>query len=164
VGDEGDEAVRREHVEECIRAYSAPSASTASRRESLRVGSAGAHPLEPPTRTPSSSIHATPAAFADAHASTTSATWAAVHASTPPPAAVVAAPPARGPVGNRMLVYRATEKDCVGALDDGTVGPQECVICFEEFSEGEDMGRLECLCKFHRVSVRARAEESVHSG
>jgi len=49
---------------------------------------------------------------------------------------------------NRMLVYRATEKDCVG--EDG--GEQECVICFEEFVVGDEMGRLECLCKFHKVS------------
>ena len=49
---------------------------------------------------------------------------------------------------NRMLVYQATEKDCVG--EDGEA--QECVICFEEFEEGDEMGRLLCLCKFHRVS------------
>ena len=157
VGDEGDEAVRRQHVEECIHAFSAPSASTVSRRESLRIGSAAAHPLESSIQTPSSSARNATAAYADAHASATFMTSAAITASTPP-AAAVASSPVRGPVGNRMLVYRATEKDCVGALDDGSVGPQECVICFEEFSEGEDMGRLECLCKFHRVSVRAQGE------
>lgn len=48
-----------------------------------------------------------------------------------------------------MLVYHATEKDCVGEDQE----PQECVICFEEFDEGDEMGRLECLCKFHRVSL-----------
>lgn len=48
-----------------------------------------------------------------------------------------------------MLVYHASEKDCVG--EDGE-GAQECVICFEEFAVGDEMGRLECLCKFHRVS------------
>lgn len=51
--------------------------------------------------------------------------------------------------GGRMLVYHATEKDCVGEDQE----PQECVICFEEFDEGDEMGRLECLCKFHRVSL-----------
>jgi hypothetical protein len=50
--------------------------------------------------------------------------------------------------GGRMLVYKATEKDCVG--DDSLA--VECVICFEEFEVADDMGRLECLCKFHRVS------------
>ena len=47
-----------------------------------------------------------------------------------------------------MLVYHASEKDCVG--EDGE-GGQECVICFEEFAVGDEMGRLECLCKFHKV-------------
>lgn len=51
--------------------------------------------------------------------------------------------------GGRMLIYHATEKDCVGEDQE----PTECVICFEEFDEGDEMGRLECLCKFHRVSV-----------
>lgn len=50
--------------------------------------------------------------------------------------------------GGRMFVYKATEKDCLG--EDGQ--PSECVICFEEFEEGDDMARLVCLCKFHRVS------------
>lgn len=51
--------------------------------------------------------------------------------------------------GGRMLVYKATEKDCMG--DDSHA--LECVICLEEFEVGDDMGRLECLCKFHKVSI-----------
>ena len=47
-----------------------------------------------------------------------------------------------------MIVYLASEKDCVG--EDGE-RPQECVICFEEFAVGDEMGRLECLCKYHKV-------------
>jgi len=47
-----------------------------------------------------------------------------------------------------MVVYLATEKDCVG---EGGEGEAECVICFEEFAVGDEMGRLECLCKFHKV-------------
>ena len=49
-----------------------------------------------------------------------------------------------------MFVYQASEKDCVG--QDGE-GVQECVICFEDFAVGDEMGRLECLCKFHKVSL-----------
>lgn len=49
-----------------------------------------------------------------------------------------------------MVVYHATEKDCVG--EDGK-GEAECVICFEEFAVGDEMGRLECLCKFHKVCI-----------
>ncbi|KIW09505.1 uncharacterized protein PV09_00381 [Verruconis gallopava] len=52
--------------------------------------------------------------------------------------------------GGRMLVYKATEKDCVA--EDGTEA--ECVICFEEFEPGDEMGRLECLCRFHRACIR----------
>ncbi len=50
-----------------------------------------------------------------------------------------------------MFVYHASEKDCVG--QDGEE-VQECVICFEEFAVGDEMGRLVCLCKFHRVSLQ----------
>jgi len=49
-----------------------------------------------------------------------------------------------------MALYRATEKDC--ATEDGQ--PQECVICFEEFQPSDEMGRMECLCKFHRTCIR----------
>jgi len=49
-----------------------------------------------------------------------------------------------------MALYRATEKDCL--TEDGS--PQECVICFEEFQPGDEMGRMECLCKFHRQCIR----------
>ena len=47
-----------------------------------------------------------------------------------------------------MLVYHATEKDWVG--EDGE-GAKECIICFVEYAIGDEMGRLECLCKFHKV-------------
>ena len=53
-----------------------------------------------------------------------------------------------------MLVYNASEKDCVG--EDGE-GMQECVICFEDFAVGDEMGRLECLCKFHKVRISCAA-------
>lgn len=51
----------------------------------------------------------------------------------------------------RMLVYHATEKDCFDESGD----QQECVICFEEFQPGDEMGRLECLCRFHRSCIRS---------
>ena len=53
-------------------------------------------------------------------------------------------------VRQRMLVYHATEKDCF----DESGEPQECVICFEEFQPAVEMGRLECLCRFHRTCIR----------
>ena len=45
-----------------------------------------------------------------------------------------------------VFPYKATEKDCV---DDA-----ECTICLEEFEVGEDMGRLECFCRFHLHCIR----------
>jgi hypothetical protein len=29
----------------------------------------------------------------------------------------------------------------------------ECVICFEEFEEGDIIARLECLCRYHKVCI-----------
>ena len=69
--------------------------------------------------------------------------------------------------GTRMLTYRATEKDCIGLPGSsmssdapgrdqdaaGAVGAAECVICFEEYEVGDEMARLECLCRFHKVCI-----------
>jgi hypothetical protein len=46
-----------------------------------------------------------------------------------------------------MFPFTATEKDCLDA--DG--GPEECVICMEDYEAGEKMARLPCWCKFHEV-------------
>jgi hypothetical protein len=51
--------------------------------------------------------------------------------------------------GSRCVYYVATEKDCLG--DGGE--RQECIICFEEFEVGAEMARLDCWCKFHKVSL-----------
>ena len=53
-----------------------------------------------------------------------------------------------------MLVYPASEKDCVGKDGEG----QECVICFEEFAVGDELGRLECWCRFHAVGLLISTE------
>jgi len=50
-----------------------------------------------------------------------------------------------------MALYRATEKDCTNAAGE----PQECVICFEDFEPGDELGRMECLCKFHKQCIRS---------
>lgn len=56
-------------------------------------------------------------------------------------------PPPRTERRTGMFPYVATEKDCV---DDA-----ECTICFEEYEAGDQMCRLECLCRFHRVCIAA---------
>jgi len=56
-------------------------------------------------------------------------------------------PPQRTERRTGMFPYVATEKDCV---DDA-----ECTICFEEYEAGDQMCRLECLCRFHRICIAA---------
>ena len=48
-----------------------------------------------------------------------------------------------------MLPFTASEKDCVG--EDGET--QECSICFVEYDVGDQLARLECLCKFHKTCI-----------
>lgn len=51
-----------------------------------------------------------------------------------------------------MAVFHATEKDCI-AEEDGQL--PECQICLDEFEVGQELGRMECLCKFHRKCIRS---------
>lgn len=55
--------------------------------------------------------------------------------------------PSRAPV--QMLPFIATEKDCLG--ENGS--PQECSICMVEYEVGDQLARLECLCRFHRECI-----------
>ncbi|KAI8380893.1 uncharacterized protein BYT42DRAFT_494355 [Radiomyces spectabilis] len=47
--------------------------------------------------------------------------------------------------GSRYLVY-------ILAANSALVG-QECVICFEEFEQGDTIARLSCLCSYHRHCI-----------
>nr|POE62744.1 e3 ubiquitin-protein ligase pib1 [Quercus suber] len=80
-------------------------------------------------------------------------TYPAVRTAAPTPSSPAAQsrPRATSYRPRGMAVYTATEKDCTNA--DGEA--QECVICFEEFQPGNELGRMECLCKFHRVCIRS---------
>jgi hypothetical protein len=49
-------------------------------------------------------------------------------------------------VGGPILPYKASEKDLV---EDA-----ECTICLEDFEVGQDMARLQCLCRFHLHCIR----------
>jgi len=53
-----------------------------------------------------------------------------------------------------LFPYKATEKDCV---DDA-----ECTICLENYAIGEDMARLECLCRFHLKCIKGWWERKDH--
>lgn len=64
-------------------------------------------------------------------------------------AAVVLAPHGNSAVvikRSGVFAYTATEKDCI---DDA-----ECTICLEDFEVGQEMGRLECFCRFHMKCIR----------
>lgn len=131
-GSDGTESARESHVQECISTHFSGGGSSRER------------PAATPVQ-PLSNI-ATPA-----DVETSRASHSPSRASPQTSGVSSAAGPSRPRrmTANRMLVYRATEKDCVG--EDGE--EQECVICFEEFKVGVEMGRLECLCKFHKVRL-----------
>ena len=125
-GPDGSESAREAHVTACIATHF----STSTPRTS--------HP--PPAAATAAAVVASAATPSQNVASSVLGTEDTQ--SMPPPPLVSR----RRTTG--MVVYHASEKDCIGEGGDGT---QECVICFEEFSVGDEMGRLECLCKFHKV-------------
>ncbi|KAF2197774.1 FYVE-domain-containing protein [Delitschia confertaspora ATCC 74209] len=125
-GHNGSTVAREEHVQQCIALYS---------------GGAG-----PSTSLPTGAPNLASSAAISASASMPSDAQAQLPMNTPDRAQGVPQINRQ----NRMLVYTATEKDCLG--EDGE--RQECVICFEEFEQGSEMGRLVCLCKFHRACIR----------
>lgn len=131
-GPNGETADRERHVEECIASHvytaTPPSRTVSAPPDTAEAGASSSTTLATPITTglPTASTSATPSG------------------SMPSGSAPLRQ---RRMTGGRMLVYKATEKDCTS--EDGTEA--ECVICFEEFETGDEMGRLECLCRFHRV-------------
>ena len=131
-GPDGSETAREQHVTECIESHFSSSGPRA----------ANVHPSA-----------ATAAAVAASAATPTQAGATAGSAISTGAISMEGLPSASFAARRRttgMVVYHASEKDCVG--EDGE-GSQECVICFDEFAVGDEMGRLECLCKFHKVSA-----------
>jgi hypothetical protein len=131
-GADGSETEREAHVVQCIES---------------QFSSSGPRSSHPP---PSAAIGAAVAASAATPAQASRARNIAIgHRDSTGSSDMPSSPFQQRRRTHGMLVYHASEKDCVG--EDGE-GGQECVICFEEFSVGDEMGRLECLCKFHKVS------------
>ena len=132
-GPDGSEARREQHVTECIEShFSSSSPRTAQPHPSVATEAAVVASAATPAQAGANSIPSV-------------GTSIQIPGDVSSPSFM----PRRRTTG--MVVYHASEKDCVG--EDGE-GAQECVICFEEFAVGEEMGRLECLCKFHKVSSR----------
>ncbi|KAF2404246.1 hypothetical protein EJ06DRAFT_193883 [Trichodelitschia bisporula] len=125
-GPDGSDVDREAHIDDCIRSHSYGSTTSRASPDADRTGSPG-------LSTSSGVLAGSPHGQASAGGS-------------PRPGGLRP----RRMTGGRMLLYRATEKDCVGENGEN----QECIICFEEFEEGDEMGRLECLCKFHKSCIR----------
>ena len=129
-GPDGSETAREQHVTECIESH---------------FSSSGPRASQPAPNA------ATQAAVAANAATPGQARGATGSISDTGPFASPSTGQRRRTTG--MVVYHASEKDCVGENGEGG---QECVICFEEFAVGDEMGRLECLCKFHKVFYMRR--------
>ena len=145
-GDGGSETAREAHIAACIESHFAPTGSSApSSRPAPQTQQQPARE-SPHTSRPASSV--LDPMFEGVAGPSSSAPPSAP--GLPLPGLEAAPGPSRATARRRttgMVAYHATEKDCLG--EDGA--PQECVICFEEFEPGVEMGRLECLCKFHKV-------------
>ncbi|KAH7364334.1 FYVE zinc finger-domain-containing protein [Rhexocercosporidium sp. MPI-PUGE-AT-0058] len=140
------ENLRAEHVNNCLSL--AMQGTSTSTTPSPSTG-------PPPITVPSTQSSSTAQAESSRHPRVTS-TIAPPIANTPEArtaarerahAAVVLASSSTSPIRRTgVFPYKATEKDCI---DDA-----ECTICLEEFEVGEDMGRLECFCRFHLKCIR----------
>ncbi|KAK5689656.1 hypothetical protein LTR17_026195 [Elasticomyces elasticus] len=146
------EQVRERHVEECIAARfsSTPSSSSMPRRQSGLPGREAAVPLAYP-----SPATETAPSYSHSHGS-----GSIPSGSLPPTTATQARARAQSFRPRGMALYTATEKDCLDSSGEAV----ECVICLEEFQPGEEMGRMECLCKFHRGCIRGWWEAKVAKG
>ena len=148
-GPNGDEAAREAHVSSCI--DSRLSLSTPSQS----VGRSPP-PIAATMASPSAGLSSsTPVANAVSALSTSSASSAAATNTNTTTHPLFQQQWQRRRQTTGMVIYHATEKDCTSSSLDGSDGkPQECIICFEEFAPGDELGRLECLCKFHRQCIR----------
>ena len=137
-GPNGETAERERHVDECIASHfgtsTPPSRTTSAPPDTTSTAEGSASAQVPPTAVPGASA---------SNAGQASTTPTGVTPSSSAPSRQ------RRMTGGRMLPYKATEKDCVG--EDGQAS--ECVICLEDFEPGDEMGRLECFCRFHKVSL-----------
>ena len=160
-GPGGEETARQSHIDQCLRDHTYGESPTSNRQEATNSpGDPFVTPLPPQTSRSRPPIYPPshrasdppPYGFAPPHRYMQEAfqnlTLTSSSRDVPAPISPVARP--RRPTGLRMRQYLATEKDCV---DEGG-SLQECVICLEEFKEGEEMARLDCLCKFHLTCIR----------
>ena len=144
-GPDGSETAREAHVAACIEAHFSGSSSSHPLPHvaiSAAVAATTLHPVQTSSLTPATtSSRSTRPEAQPPSTPLLSSTSQAQQQQQP-------LPPRRRVKG--MRIYNASEKDCVGENGE----EQECVICFEEFAPSQEMGRLECLCKFHAKCIR----------
>ncbi|KAL8719129.1 MAG: hypothetical protein Q9225_003818 [Loekoesia sp. 1 TL-2023] len=150
-GPDGSETAREAHIAECIEQHFASSTSRSARRYHPAATDAAV------MASAASASHNQAAGGSDmAQGSDRRSSESTANADSSESAFRRMSSQRRRVAG--MVTYLATEKDCLGEGGE----PAECVICFEEFEQGVEMGRLECLCKFHKVCrMLERALESL---
>ncbi|ORX96800.1 FYVE zinc finger-domain-containing protein [Clohesyomyces aquaticus] len=135
LGPNGESEAREEHIRACIDAcFTSPTAIALP-----RTSTSQSLPNRSPTRSTPSTRATSPAEIS--------------HSPAPGPTEVAESSTARHRFSlsrPSMFEYTASEKDCL----DGDGKPAECIICFEEFEQGDRMGRLVCWCRFHRTCIR----------
>lgn len=126
-----DDAARAQHIMTCIERVDQQRSAASAQHRQQRHSSSTAGAALPPPRTSSAQNGLT---SRHAHSSSSAS---------------------ESPRPTPLLTWTATEKDCIDASSPGGPGtlPHECVICLEEFEPGQELGRMECFCKFHRRCV-----------
>ncbi|KAL8637076.1 MAG: hypothetical protein Q9228_005611, partial [Teloschistes exilis] len=154
-GPDGSETEREKHVRACIELHFSGSTPSSNRPHPSAATQAAVAVTIPIPAQSSSSIRSS----SGAQQQTTSSSDTRSHNNQSHPLSTSASATASNNTTTRrrvpgMLTYLATEKDCVVAPADEDVTtkantnatnpqPAECVICFEEFEPGVEMGRLE---------------------
>ncbi|KAI5288076.1 hypothetical protein KEM54_005492 [Ascosphaera aggregata] len=140
VGPNGSEASREEHISACIENATASLTGATSTSTAIITDSISPYP---------NALRVSPQTVNGPNPAPAPRT---VVVTPPSPSSSRAGrhPSSKNPHLMRMLSFTATEKDCC-ITSDGQ--PQECTICMEEYSIGEKLARLECLCKFHKKCV-----------
>ncbi|KAL8692066.1 MAG: hypothetical protein Q9218_002825 [Villophora microphyllina] len=149
-GSDGSETEREEHVRGCIEVHFSGSTPNSNRpHASTATEAAVAVTIPIPAQSSSSGTANAPSNSARRGSQSAAAASSTTPTTDSSPFNRTSSQHRRRVAG--MVTYLATEKDCL-ANDDGEAA--ECVICFEEFEQGVEMGRLECLCKFHKRCIR----------
>lgn len=130
------------HIDRCIaRRLNQVDSNTPASRPHPSENTPGSVSLPSPSRTTSQSIHprhtSEAATLGNPHVPDRNAPGSSTGSEVAP---------SRPFLSSRMICFAATQIDTVGE-------DSECIICMEDFEEGMEMARLECLCKYHKKCI-----------